>query len=201
MSIHSKFLSVFLAGTLLLSGGLGQAMAAKGDPKKNKIKDNRNIITQVDRKAAAARALQQGALNPLMMVDMAMPAAPGDAPRYFSHPNYANSPLPELATSAGRRCPWWATSVILSGRPPQTLRRMSSCHEPGRAAGRLHSTASRSAARSARRPHLPRLRAAADRDATSTRSCSTVALADERTATSGSGHLPRGQLRRSMRVT
>ncbi|WP_341360685.1 multicopper oxidase domain-containing protein [Georgenia sp. M64] len=59
-------------------------------------------IDQADRDAAAARALQEGALNPLM-VDMAAAAAalPGDAPRYFSHPNYANSPLPELTTAPG----------------------------------------------------------------------------------------------------
>ncbi|WP_246006115.1 hypothetical protein [Georgenia muralis] len=28
-------------------------------------------------------------------------AAPGEAPRYFSHPNYANSPLPEVSTTPG----------------------------------------------------------------------------------------------------
>jgi FtsP/CotA-like multicopper oxidase with cupredoxin domain len=55
-------------------------------------------IDQADRDAAAARALQEGALNPLM-ADMAAAAAalPGDAPRYFSHPNYANSPLPTVS--------------------------------------------------------------------------------------------------------
>ncbi|MFN2354915.1 MAG: hypothetical protein ABR512_10380 [Desulfopila sp.] len=31
MSTHSRFLSVFLAGTLLLSGGLGQSLAAPKD--------------------------------------------------------------------------------------------------------------------------------------------------------------------------
>ncbi|SOC54640.1 multicopper oxidase domain-containing protein [Ornithinimicrobium cerasi] len=58
-------------------------------------------ITQEDREAAAARALQDGALNPLMVAAAADPAAPGEAPRYFSHPNYANSPLPDLATTPG----------------------------------------------------------------------------------------------------
>ncbi|HSO70923.1 MAG TPA: hypothetical protein VLQ67_14975, partial [Arachnia sp.] len=58
-------------------------------------------ITQKQRDEAAARALQDGALNPLMTVTAA--AAPGDAPRYFSHPNYANSPLPEVGIVAGEQ--------------------------------------------------------------------------------------------------
>jgi len=115
MSTHWRFLSVFLAGTLLLSGGLGQSLAA---PKDGIAKDGtamntaaKKKITQVDRQAAAARALQMGATNPLMitaqpagaeaMAMAAAAAAPGDAPRYFSHPNYANSPLPVLTTAPG----------------------------------------------------------------------------------------------------
>ncbi len=67
--------------------------AAKVKEKKEKK------IDQADRDAAAARALQQGALNPLMMVEAA--ATPildngVQVPRYFSHPNYANSPLPTV---------------------------------------------------------------------------------------------------------
>ncbi|MDV3223043.1 MAG: hypothetical protein LOY02_16600, partial [Intrasporangium sp.] len=58
-------------------------------------------IDQQDRDAAAARALQEGAVNPLMMMDAQAAALPGEAPRYFSHPNYANSPLPELTTAPG----------------------------------------------------------------------------------------------------
>jgi len=50
-------------------------------------------VTQADRQAAAARKLQAGALNPLMVDTQAM-MMPGQAPHYFSHPNYANSPLP-----------------------------------------------------------------------------------------------------------
>ncbi|MFK5636074.1 MULTISPECIES: hypothetical protein, partial [unclassified Ornithinimicrobium] len=72
--------------------------------KAEKVKEKQEKkIDQADRDAAAARALQDGALNPLMMVDAeAMAAAvPGEAPRYFSHPNYANSPLPELTTAPG----------------------------------------------------------------------------------------------------
>lgn len=56
-------------------------------------------ITQAERQEAAARALQQGARNPLMLDTQSVSAAmlmPGNAPRYFSHPNYANSPLPSV---------------------------------------------------------------------------------------------------------
>ncbi|MGD8201510.1 multicopper oxidase domain-containing protein [Ornithinimicrobium sp. W1679] len=74
--------------------------------KADKVKEKQEKkIDQADRDAAAARALQDGALNPLMMVDAEMTAAavavPGEAPRYFSHPNYANSPQPTVETTAG----------------------------------------------------------------------------------------------------
>ena len=39
--------------------------------------------------------MQQGALNPLMVQPQAA-ALIGGASHYFSHPNYANSPLPEI---------------------------------------------------------------------------------------------------------
>ncbi len=104
MGTQWRFLSVFLAGTLLLAGGPGQGLAAPKDGTAQGTKEKKKI-TQVDRQAAAALALQDGAVNPLMMdmqaAAMAMPAAPGEAPRYFSHPNYANSPLPTFTTIAG----------------------------------------------------------------------------------------------------
>jgi hypothetical protein len=59
-------------------------------------------ITHKDREAAAARSLQEGALNPLM-VDMLAQSIIIDGvmvPRYFSHPNYANSPLPTIEGAA-----------------------------------------------------------------------------------------------------
>jgi len=59
-------------------------------------KDKR--VTHDQRKAAAARALQQGALNPLMVAPQAAALING-APHYFSHPNYANSPLPTIEGS------------------------------------------------------------------------------------------------------
>ncbi len=71
-------------------------------------------VDTAEREAAAARALQAGQLNPLMLepqvTGAAAPAAvaplagPGQAPHYFSHPNYANSPLPtvvQVATPVG----------------------------------------------------------------------------------------------------
>ncbi|MGM0386501.1 MAG: hypothetical protein ACQERF_11055, partial [Actinomycetota bacterium] len=72
--------------------------------KTKKVKEAKEKkIDQADRDAAAARALQEGALNPLMtgvtaqelILDNGVPV-----PRYFSHPNYANSPLPEVTASA-----------------------------------------------------------------------------------------------------
>ena len=87
------------------------ALASAQPDEKNRYKDKADKvkekkekkIDQADRDAAAARALQEGALNPLMMVDaeMGAMAAPGEAPRYFSHPNYANSPLPTVTTAPG----------------------------------------------------------------------------------------------------
>ncbi len=85
-------------------GNSGQASGTDGCPS----------ITHADRTAAAARAHQEGALNPLMLEAQAaqttltaqtaptIQAAVGDAnlidgaPHYFSHPNYANSPLPTV---------------------------------------------------------------------------------------------------------
>jgi len=63
------------------------ALAKNDKPKKDKK------VTHDQRKGAAARALQQGALNPLMVAPQAAALIDG-APHYFSHPNYANSPLP-----------------------------------------------------------------------------------------------------------
>jgi FtsP/CotA-like multicopper oxidase with cupredoxin domain len=88
-------MSVLLAAAAL--GWVAEPDAAQA-PKAKKPK-----ITQADRKAAAARALQQGAKNPLMLAAPSAVQAPlaaaaliGGAPHYFSHPNYANSPLPTI---------------------------------------------------------------------------------------------------------
>jgi FtsP/CotA-like multicopper oxidase with cupredoxin domain len=64
--------------------------------KAGNVKDKKDKqVTHKDRKDAAARALQQGALNPLM-VDVQAAVLIDGAPHYFSHPNYANSPLPSI---------------------------------------------------------------------------------------------------------
>lgn len=93
---NKKLMNILLSLVFIVSlfAGGGQASAQKQDPpppKQDKVK-----ITHKDRTEAAARALQEGALNPLMVGMEAMVAMPGDAPRYFSHPNYANSPLPMI---------------------------------------------------------------------------------------------------------
>jgi len=93
-------------GVSMSAASAGANTAKKDDPDKYKdraakARENREKrITQEDRDLAAARALQDGALNPLM-VDMVAAAIPGEMPRYFSHPNYANSPLPTVTTTAG----------------------------------------------------------------------------------------------------
>lgn len=56
---------------------------------------NCNRPDHASRKAAAARRFQEGALNPLMVEMQAVQLIDG-APRYFSHSNYANSPLPTI---------------------------------------------------------------------------------------------------------
>ena len=109
MSSRLRLRSAILAGTLLMTWGFGTSMAATKDGTTKALsKDGtamvakeKKKITQMDRDAAAARALQQGALNPLMITAQpdaatAAMAMPGDAPRYFSHPNYANSPWPVI---------------------------------------------------------------------------------------------------------
>ena len=84
-----------------------QAPAADKIPQKykDKVKKAKEAkekkITQKQRDEAAARAIQAGELNPLMDIQAAAAALPGQAPRYFSHPNYANSPLPQVSVTQG----------------------------------------------------------------------------------------------------
>jgi FtsP/CotA-like multicopper oxidase with cupredoxin domain len=67
--------------------GVGQTFAKNDKEIKYKGK-----VTHSERKAAADRAAAAGFALPT--IGMAQMAMPGDAPHYFSHPNYANSPLP-----------------------------------------------------------------------------------------------------------
>jgi FtsP/CotA-like multicopper oxidase with cupredoxin domain len=58
---------------------------------------DRPRITHADRAAAAARAKAQGFVAAAAVDAAAAMAMPGEAPRYFSHPNYANSPWPAVS--------------------------------------------------------------------------------------------------------
>jgi len=90
--------SLFILASLLFSGS-GPALADPPQPPGSGGSGN-GKITHAERQAAAARALQQGELNPLMMTAEATAVTAanliGGAPHYFSHPNYANSPLPTV---------------------------------------------------------------------------------------------------------
>ena len=80
---------------------------------------------------------------------MAIAAMPGDAPRYYSHPNYANSPFPQVASVNG---------VV---NRSETIRRARLCHCHA-ADGRVRGASSRRccptgcsrASRPGTRPHL-----------------------------------------------
>lgn len=90
MNAKIRFLSVISTATMLLIGGLGQSMAAKV-PKPQKQ------VAPADRQAAAKKTATGGlTLQALMATDVAaLQMMPNQTPRYFSHPNYANSQLPE----------------------------------------------------------------------------------------------------------
>ena len=98
--LSRRFLNIVISMLMIVSlilGGTIQASAQVQDPQPNgngQDKEKKDKITQKDRQDAAARALQEGALNPLMVEMQAM--VMGEAPHYFSHPNYANSPLPMM---------------------------------------------------------------------------------------------------------
>lgn len=92
-----------IALAALLAWGAGQAGAQKkiekapppGQAKKNVPVELWRKVSQTERQAAANRAK---ALGFETQAAAAIPAADGSGmlvPRYFSHPNYANSPLPE----------------------------------------------------------------------------------------------------------
>ncbi len=88
--LNILFLLAFLTS---LVGGNTSAVRAGAPLPGVKDKPEKPVrLTQADRDAAAARAAEAGfTLETAATANMAMA---GDAPRYFSHPNYANSPLP-----------------------------------------------------------------------------------------------------------
>ena len=91
---RSKFLMVTCMVLVALLWGVGPMFAQKGKEPPGLAKDKK--ITQADRQAAAAKAYRKGKLNPLMVDVAPSMVMPGEAPYYFSHPNYANSPLPTI---------------------------------------------------------------------------------------------------------
>jgi hypothetical protein len=105
-------MSWILAAALIL-WGVSPVLGAKNETPQGQLKK----ITQADRQAAAKRSAARGLVLPKIgtqqigaeagVMQMDMPAAP----RYFSHPNYANSPLPILVA---------ATEVVITdaGNPP-----------------------------------------------------------------------------------
>lgn len=100
MNSHKRLniiFSILILASLLL-GASGQVSAqqpaAQGGQGQGQANEK---ITQADRQAAADRAAAAGLVTEAVgTADMAMPGA---APRYFSHPNYANSPLPGNAVA------------------------------------------------------------------------------------------------------
>ena len=89
-TLHNIF-SILVAVVLLLGGNISAVKADPPVPPGGGKPDKPEKITQADREAAAARAADEGfTLEAAATADMNM----GEAPRYFSHPNYANSPLP-----------------------------------------------------------------------------------------------------------
>lgn len=87
-----KFLNILFLLALLVSMIGGNTSAVKAEPTLPPVPDRPERVTQAERQAAADRATAGGfELESIGAADMAMPM---DAPRYFSHPNYANSPLP-----------------------------------------------------------------------------------------------------------
>ncbi|OGW41021.1 MAG: hypothetical protein A2Y97_04250 [Nitrospirae bacterium RBG_13_39_12] len=87
-----------LFAMVALSWGIEHGILQAADGKLDKVLKYHGKITPADRKAAADRAKAKGlTLTDLGIAQMAMP---GDAPHYFSHPNYANSPLPIVTLGA-----------------------------------------------------------------------------------------------------
>ncbi len=108
-----RLLLILILTSLVLGGSVpalaGDYAESQGPGDKKEIKDwykqkiekekvkKEKRITPADRKAAAERAAAGGfTLEAMQAMAVADPALPGMSPRYFSHPNYANSPLPAV---------------------------------------------------------------------------------------------------------
>ncbi|HUW11367.1 MAG TPA: hypothetical protein VM537_16670, partial [Anaerolineae bacterium] len=119
----TRLLAVLMLASLMLSAS-GRALAQDQDPDYyvEKYLDwkqrEEQRITHDDRQAAADRA--EAADFPLPEVGAAQMAMPGDAPHYFSHPNYANSPLPGYPLMGPLPTPYriYLPLVLASGTTP-----------------------------------------------------------------------------------
>ncbi|MCJ7556405.1 MAG: hypothetical protein MUP90_05755, partial [Gammaproteobacteria bacterium] len=77
-----------------ISAGLTQAKPPNSAPGRV------TKVTQAERQAAADAAAAAGfSITAQALPQGYLAATPGDTPHYFSHPNYANSPLPVAATT------------------------------------------------------------------------------------------------------
>ena len=92
-------LSIVVLAATLFTSSLPASAESDASPNASvqRANDREKKLKFKDFKKAAARALYEGALNPLMLEATAAPILEG-APHYFSHPNYANSPLPTVNT-------------------------------------------------------------------------------------------------------
>jgi len=104
--LFSVTLSLIFSGSASVAAQVqdpnGGAKVPNYSEKAQKTKERKDRrVTQAERQAAADLAAAQGLVvpeagSPEAAALAAVAAAPGDAPRYFSHPNYANSPYPTV---------------------------------------------------------------------------------------------------------
>ena len=86
-------LAVVLVGPAQGEPASGTTARAPRTDVKNPLKEAQARFNE--RRKAAGRAAAKGLTQPT--AEAAQLATPGEAPHYFSVPNYANSPLPEIA--------------------------------------------------------------------------------------------------------
>jgi len=93
--LFNLIFAFLIAGSMIIGdGGQAQAQPPPPDSVGQGQQNDKKIITQADREAAAARAAADGLALPT--AGTAQMAMAGEAPHYFSVPNYANSPLPTV---------------------------------------------------------------------------------------------------------
>jgi len=98
----NRLFSTLVVVSLLVGGSVqvqAQSPAAPDGVSQTAKDKDKNKITHNDRKAVAVRNAAAGLTVEAMAA--AGPALPGETPRYFTHPNYANSPLPVVDPITG----------------------------------------------------------------------------------------------------